>query len=152
MHIETVVIDRIDWVSRNSFKHRENRSTNLSFRLRDGTPLAWEIPGWPEIREEMCVTALLARPLSAGRSNRVLGWKSHADGSLAFYPAYGLVAIGTPFSFAAATLFLLSYLNDPDRSSQPLLMFGIAFLLAGVFGLYSFLMRLRVIKVLRSLP
>lgn len=150
MHIETVTIDRIDWVSRETFKW--NRHTHLSFRLPGGTPQTWTIPGWPEVQEGMTVTAVLKQPLTARRSNQVLGWKSRADGSLAFVAVGGMAVFYTVFSFLAGTLFLRAYLDPAERSSLFSLVPSIMFLMLGVLGLYTIRSRRRILRILRLLP
>ena len=82
MHQVTVTIVDIERATYDVFKFKHQRYLQLTFRSEDGSRQWWEVPGWPEVRPGMTVTALLLRPIAPNRSNRVLGWKCHETGQL----------------------------------------------------------------------
>lgn len=146
MHFQTVTIQHIDRLSRDGFK--SGRWLYLSFRLPDGTPKVWTVPGWPDVHEGMSVTVLLKRPLSKRRGDEVLGWISHADGKLAFFPTTPLHLPYVALSFAGGALLFETYQQDP---TGPKLIFSIVFFALGFFGAFTYFRNLRIQKKLRGL-
>lgn len=147
MHFQTITIQHIDRVSCDAFK--SGRWLYLSFRLPDGTPKVWTVPGWPEVHEGMSVTVLLKEPLSTRRGDEVLGWKSHTNGEITFFPTSPLHLPYVAMSFAACAGFFALNQEEPTASKLTL---AIVFSAIGLFGIFTYIRNRRVQKKLRGLP
>jgi hypothetical protein len=118
MNRATVTVASIERATYDVMKYKHNRYLLLTFRSEDGSRHWWEVPGWPEVKPGMTVTAFLTHALAPNRSNRVLGWKCHQTGELVAdeFPvlhAATLLAICVTFGL----LLLHLYSVSPQRSS-----------------------------------
>lgn len=100
------------------------------------------------MRECRSLSCSKNRSVSAG-GDEVLGWKSHADGKLAFFPTAPLHLPYVALGFVGGALLFQTYQQDP---TAPKLILSIAFFALGFLGTFTYFRKLRIQKKLRGLP
>lgn len=125
----TVTFTSIERETREVVKYKHNKFLLLTFRSEDESRQWWVVPGWPEVKPGMKVTAFLARPQAANRSNRVLGWKCHQTGEVLVDEMPALLAAGWSTLFVVAGILALHlYSVSPRLSSLTSPIPGVIFL------------------------